>query len=38
MKKIEVEISEDVMFATCKGMLKKVEMMKQLDVASVNGK
>lgn len=37
-KKIKVEISENAMFATCKGMLKKVEMMKRLDIASVNGK
>ena len=37
-KNIKVEISENSMFATVKGMLKKVEMMKQLDVATVSGK
>lgn len=37
-KNIEVEISDDSMFATCKGMLKKVEIMKGLDVSSVKKK
>lgn len=37
-KNIRVEIAENSMFATCKGMLKKVEIMKGLDVSTVNGK
>lgn len=35
-KKIDMELSVDeAMFATCKGMLKKVEIIKQLDVSSI---
>lgn len=38
IKNIEVEIAANSMYATCKGMLIKVEIMKQLDISSVNGK
>ena len=37
-KNISVEIADNSMFATCKGMLKKVEIMKQLDISTVSGK
>ena len=37
-KNIKVEIAENSMFATCRGMLKKVEIMKGLDISTVNGK
>lgn len=37
-KKIDVEISENAMFATCIGMLKKVERMKKLNTPSINRK
>ncbi len=36
-KNISVEIANNSMFATCKGMLKKVEIMKQLDISTVRG-
>lgn len=35
---IEVEINEEeAMFATCKGMLRKVERAKRLDISKING-
>lgn len=37
-KNIKVEIAENSMFATCKGMLKKVEIAKGLDVSTVSGR
>lgn len=38
IKNIKVEISKDSMFATVKGMLRKVEITKGLDISTVNGK